>query len=125
MKEAGAHTHNTNTLKNLSGQNITNTQDMSGDKTGQASMQADIGLLNRNSAIVSGRFSKGDNINYAALGNTGTPGSKLKIDLSHTHNFEHYHTTDNKGTHTHTINSNGGIESRPNNFTFKIWVRIA
>ena len=43
----------------------------------------------------------------------------------HNHHFEHTHGTDSQGSHTHTIRSSGGTEARPENFTYKIWVRTA
>ena len=39
----------------------------------------------------------------------------IRCYVEHSHNYEHIHY----------INSDGGNESRPNNYTYKIWKRIS
>lgn len=96
---------------------------MTGSTISQAACESNVGVLNRNNATTSGRFSKGDNISYSPQANVGAQGSKLRLDLSHTHNMQHNHTVDI--SHTHGTDSNGGTESRPVDYTYKIWKRTA
>lgn len=104
---------------------------MTGDTISQAAQSANIGFIHRNEGVVSGRFSKGDNVSYSVQGNTGTVGCKLKLNLSHTHDMQHTHGTDTKGAHTHSVTAagtnsdNGGTEVRPVDYTYKIWKRTA
>ena len=56
---------------------------------------------------------------------------------NHNHNFEHKHDTNSVSNHSHTLpantggstsfntESNGGIDMRPENFTYKVWVRVS
>lgn len=75
--------------------------------------------IDTNAGGWSGKTSNSQDSSGNAKNSTGNQSA------SHAHNFEHKHTTDSRGGHTHTINASGGTESRPFNFTKKIWVRTA
>lgn len=110
--EKGNHYHYTVSLLDKdTGLNKTNTGEMTGDTISQAAQSANVGFIHRNEGVVSGRFSKGDNVSYSVQANTGAVGCKLKLNLSHTHNMEHKHKTDDKGAHTHSVTAAGSVSS--------------
>lgn len=125
-ESAGDHSHTTNSLKDINtGLNKTNTGEMTGDTISQAAQSSNIGFIHRNEGVVSGRFSKGDNVSFSVQANSGAVGCKLKLNLSHTHDMQHKHGTDTQGSHTHTINSSGGTETRTVNYSYKVWKRVS
>ena len=123
------HSHTTNSLTNNSGTAITNTGGMSAHANNGSFRVFNINQSNR-SGVVTGAdgttftddASHSNNQGMPGIGNFSTYMSQdyygyhiIKLNVSHTHDMQHKHGT----------TSNGGIESRPNNLTCKIWARIA
>lgn len=120
-ESAGSHTHKTITLKNKAGTaDITATGGISGDNYAQFTPWAYQSQLE-----TSGRITASGTNKHSYNTSDAHTGSNVRIDLAHTHNMEHSHTTDSQGSHTHTINAAGGSEARPVDYTYKIWKRIA
>ena len=108
------HNHGTWTsdVYNSSGTRVNNTGAMSGNSTGWFICAT---AEDRKSAggNVSGAAYTSSNYNIGASGGS-VPHEKYTVTVSHTHNMQHIHK----------ITADGGNESRPDNYTYKVWKRV-
>ena len=121
-----SHSHTTNTLTNSSGTAITKTGGMDAHSSGSFK------VLNYGNSKGKGVVSSVDGTTFKQTSSTDTYSTwgeniacggsgayygcqNTTLTLSHAHDMQHKHGT----------TTNGGNESRPFNFTVKIWVRTA
>ena len=126
--DAGSHSHSTNSTKNSAGTSDKNL-------TGTYKFAPDTATLYQNSGCVTGIFSTNSVGSLAyrlqVQGHSGTA-YYLGIDATHSH------TTNSVENHKHSLPSNTGgctafntgdsgssTESRPVDFTYKVWKRTA
>ena len=98
MESAGEHSHTTNSLKDINtGLNKT----LTGTGGGHTHE-----LWGANTGSTTKRWSETWQGNQGNCGKSNIP---CETVADHTHNMEHKHGTDSQGSHTHTINSAGGL----------------
>ena len=113
-----SHSHTTNTLRNKDGTaTLTNTSGMSANSSGwfanQGLKRVDAGESARG-GFVTASSSSLPNTNFGPA-EGGSYKNRYDMNISHTHNMEHSHGT----------TTNGGIETRTVNYSYKVWKRVS